>query len=171
MQTKKRKGNFSVQRQEQWLNRCNWLDKPCLCVMPEETMNVPKIEAVDFGSKCRLAVCFLRLIWFWFYVYLSLVFSDCFHWWVCLLVLLLSSFFFPFVSVYICFFVWFCTFSFAFTICFVLLPVHFFFLLLSFLPCRVAGRVLVLWPGVGPEPLRWESWVQDIGPPETSSPM
>ena len=79
MQTKKRKGNFSVQPQEQWLNRCNWLDKPCLCVMPEETMNVPKIEAVDFGSKCRLAVCFLRLIWFWFYVYLSLVFSDCFH--------------------------------------------------------------------------------------------
>ena len=34
--------------------------------------------------------------------------------------------------------------------------------------CRVADRVLVLWPGVRPEPLRWESQVQDIGPPETS---
>ena len=35
---------------------------------------------------------------------------------------------------------------------------------------RVADRVLVLWPGVSPEPLRWESRVQDVGPPETSQP-
>ena len=34
--------------------------------------------------------------------------------------------------------------------------------------CRVADRVLVLRLGVRPEPLRWESRVQDIGPPETS---
>ena len=33
---------------------------------------------------------------------------------------------------------------------------------------KVANRVLVLQPGVSPEPLRWESRVQDIGPPETS---
>ena len=33
---------------------------------------------------------------------------------------------------------------------------------------RVADRVLVLRLGVRPEPLRWESRVQDIGPPETS---
>ena len=33
---------------------------------------------------------------------------------------------------------------------------------------RVADRVLVLRPGVRPVPLRWESQVQDIGPPETS---
>ena len=33
---------------------------------------------------------------------------------------------------------------------------------------RVADRVLVLRPGVKSEPLRWDSWVQDIGPPETS---
>ena len=33
---------------------------------------------------------------------------------------------------------------------------------------HVADRVLVLWPGVRPEPLRWESRVQDTGPPETS---
>ena len=32
----------------------------------------------------------------------------------------------------------------------------------------VANRVLVLWPGVRLVPLRWESRVQDIGPPDTS---
>ena len=31
-------------------------------------------------------------------------------------------------------------------------------------------RVLVLWLGVRPEHLRWESRVQDIAPPETSWP-
>ena len=36
---------------------------------------------------------------------------------------------------------------------------------------RVAERVLVLQPGVGPEPLRLESRVQDIGPPEASWPL
>ena len=35
---------------------------------------------------------------------------------------------------------------------------------------RVADRVLVLQPGVRPEHLRWETQVQDIGPPETSRP-
>ena len=39
---------------------------------------------------------------------------------------------------------------------------------LPFLRNRVADRVLVLWPGVRPVPLRWESRVQDIGLPETS---
>ena len=34
----------------------------------------------------------------------------------------------------------------------------------------VADRVLVLWPGIRPVPLRWESRAQDIGPPETSRP-
>ena len=33
---------------------------------------------------------------------------------------------------------------------------------------RVADRVLVFRLGVRPEPLRWVSQVQDIGPPETS---
>ena len=33
---------------------------------------------------------------------------------------------------------------------------------------RVADRVLVLQLHVRPMPLRWESWVQDIGPPQTS---
>ena len=36
---------------------------------------------------------------------------------------------------------------------------------------RVVDRVLVLQPGVRPEPLRRESWVQDTGPPETSRPL
>ena len=34
----------------------------------------------------------------------------------------------------------------------------------------MADRVLVLQPGVGPEPLRWESQVQDTGLPGTSQP-
>ena len=33
---------------------------------------------------------------------------------------------------------------------------------------RVANRIMVLQLGVRPEPLRWESRVQDTGPPETS---
>ena len=46
-----------------------------------------------------------------------------------------------------------------------------FFLFLPFLLSHVADRVLLLWPGARPEPLRWESQVQDIGPPETSGSM
>ena len=38
------------------------------------------------------------------------------------------------------------------------------------IPGHVADRVLVLWPGVRPEPLKWESRVQDTGPSETSRP-
>ena len=34
----------------------------------------------------------------------------------------------------------------------------------------MAYRVLVLQLAVRSEPLRWDSWVQDIGPPETSQP-
>ena len=52
--------------------------------------------------------------------------------------------------------------------------IYFFFLSFSFLPFHlrhVADRVLVLWPGVRREPLRWESRVQDIGPPETFWPL
>ena len=36
--------------------------------------------------------------------------------------------------------------------------------------CWVADRVLLLPLGGRPEPLRWENWVQDTGPPETSWP-
>ena len=39
-----------------------------------------------------------------------------------------------------------------------------------FLLSQVADRVLLLWPGVRPEPLRCESQVQDTRSPETSQP-
>ena len=42
-----------------------------------------------------------------------------------------------------------------------------FFFSLPFLLSHMADLVLVLWLGVRPEPLRWESRVQDITPPET----
>ena len=42
------------------------------------------------------------------------------------------------------------------------------FFLLPFLLSHVADTALLLWPGVRPEPLKWESRVQDIDPPETS---
>ena len=47
-----------------------------------------------------------------------------------------------------------------------ILFIYLFFL--PFLLSRVADRVLVLRPGVRPVPLRWESQVHDICPPETS---
>ena len=62
------------------LNLHNQPDVPCICGRPEKTMNHPKIEAVDFWSNCRHGVCFLHLICFWFYVYLSLVFRAYYHW-------------------------------------------------------------------------------------------
>ena len=75
------------------LNPHNELEVPCICGIPEQAMNEPKIEAVDFGRNCRLGVCYLQLTCFDFYVYLSIVFSTCYHWWIYLLVWLHSSFF------------------------------------------------------------------------------
>ena len=62
------------------LNLYSQLDVLCVCGIPEKTMNHPKIKVVDIGSNCRLEVCFLHLICFWFYVYLSLVFRAYYHW-------------------------------------------------------------------------------------------
>ena len=113
---------------------------------------IPKWRWWTLGANVDLgfAIC----DWFVsdFYVYLSLVFSACYHWWICLLVWLLSSFFILFLF---------------------LLKIKKNFFLSFFLPfllIRVADRVLVFRPGVRPESLRWESQVQDIGPPETSQP-
>ena len=109
-------------------------------------MNVPKIEAVGDESNGRLGVCFLCLICFWFYAYLSLVFSAC-YWWICLLVWSLYSFCFvlffsPLFSfcecACVCYFLWFCLFSFAFNICFGVLSVHI-FSFLFFQAMRPAG--------------------------------
>ena len=79
-------------------------------------MNHPKIEAVDFGSNhifllfvtvyvyaslCDF-VCIASLLSFvlrlclsvfLFFSYFSILFSACYHWWICFLVWLLSSFF------------------------------------------------------------------------------
>ena len=76
---------------------------------------------------------------------------------------------FLFRSVCVCFFVWFSLFSFPFTIWFGVLSVRIFVFFLFF-QAGWHSRVLVLQLGVGPEPLRWKSRVQDIGPPETSWP-
>ena len=76
------------------LNVHNQIDVPCICGIPGQTTNHPKTtEVVDFGSNCRLGVCFLYLICFWVYVYLSLVLRAYYHWQICLLIWLLSSFF------------------------------------------------------------------------------
>ena len=57
-------------------------------------------------------------------------------------------------------------------IIFILITLSYFilfsFFLSFFLPSHVADRNIVLQPAVWPVPLRWESRVQDIGPPETS---
>ena len=65
-------------------------------------------------------------------------------------------------------------FNFFILIIFLIYFILFYFVLffiycfLPFLLNHVADRVLVLQPGVRPEPLRWERRVQDIGPQETS---
>ena len=64
-------------------------------------MNHPKIEAEDFGSNCKLGACFLHLICFWFYIYVSLLFRACFHWYICLFIWLFSYFY---IYIYIFFF-------------------------------------------------------------------
>ena len=46
-----------------------------------------------------------------------------------------------------------------------------FLFFLPFLLSSVADKVLVLWPGVRPKPLGWETRVQNIGPQETSRPQ
>ena len=108
-----------------------------------------------YVSLCDV-VCFSLLLPF--------VLGFClFVFWCCLFVLFL------WVCVCLCMFLWvILSVSFAFTIWLGVLSVRFFFL--PFLLSCVAGRVSVLWLGVRPKPPRWESQVQDIGPPETSWP-
>ena len=93
-----------------------------------------------------------------FYVYLSIVFSACHYCWICLLVWLLSFFYYIFISIF--FFILISLFNFIYF--------SFFLFFLPFLLSQVAEKVLVLRPGVRPEPLKLERLVQDIGPPQTS---
>ena len=111
-----------------------------------------------------LGFCLSRFVLFWFFCFFRIVFSACYHWWICFLVWLLSSFFLSFLNYFI----------FTFNNLFFILITLFYFIYLliyfclPFLLSCVADSVLMLQPGVRPELLRWESQVQDIGPPETS---
>ena len=78
------------------LNLHNQLDVPCICGIPEQTANHPKIETVDFGSS-DLYIFFPFSLFVSLYAYASV--CDC----VCIALLL------PFVlgfclSVFVLFF-------------------------------------------------------------------
>ena len=88
--------------------------------------------------------------------FFCIVFRACYHRWICFLVWLLSSFFFYYFLIFL------------FLIIFYFNNFIYLFIYLPFLLSCVADRVLVLRLGVRPVPLRWESRVQDIDPPETS---
>ena len=118
-----------------------------------------------------LGFCLSNFLGFFF---LSIVFSGCYHWWICFLVWLLSSFFlFYYLSIFyifnnFLFFILIILFYFVLFLLFFLFFFLSFFLSLSFLLSRVADRVVVFQSSVRPEPLRWEGRVQDTDPPETS---
>ena len=113
-----------------------------------------------------------------FFFLFSIVFSTSYHWWIWFLVWLLPSFFlssFFFFYYFLSFLFLIIFFYFNRFILFIYLFIYLFiflsfFLFLPFLLSCVADSVLVLWPGVRPEPLRWVSRLQDVGPPETSQP-
>ena len=119
---------------------------------------IPNVRQWTLGATVDLGFAVCDWFGFDFYVYLSVVFSACYHWWICLLVWVLSSF-----LLLLLIFNYFNNYLFYF---------YFFFLsfFLPFLLSCVGDRVLVLQPGVRPEALRWERRVRDIGPPETSQP-
>ena len=128
---------------------------------------------------------------FWFCIFAGLLFSVCFHLWVCILHWLLPSFdssfcyFFYSLSLcecdYVSFLVCFCLFRFILpyvlefylSVLFLLVCwFDFFFLFLSF---PFSSMMCGLWslgspPGGRPEPLNWETQIQDVGQPEISSP-
>ena len=79
-------------------------------------------------------------------------------WWATVHLLLLM-----FLSVFVIY-IWFC-----FSVYFLFL--FFFFCLFVCFLHSTACTILVLWPEVGPEPLRWECSVQDVGSPENSQPQ
>ena len=149
-------------------------------------------------SRDLRRVCFLLLICFGFFVFVSLAFSVCFHFWGSF-IWLISLFFFVFslflmcVGVCVCVCDSLCVFvclvlllpfvlRFCLSVCFrfcvcvcvhvsLCVSVFLFFVFFPFLPHPVACRVLVLQTGIRPEPVRWESQVQDVGLPENSQPQ
>ena len=120
------------------------------------------VSVYVYASLCEYSFAFNicpRVLSVLFFFFFSIVFSACYHWWICFLVgCSLLSFFLLFFNFFI------------FNNYFFITLFYFISLFLFFLPFLlscVADRVLVLWLCVRPLPLRWESWVQDIGLPET----
>ena len=122
---------------------------------------IPKFRRWTLRATVDLGFFCLQLICFWFLCF-SFVFSACYHWWICLLVWLLSSFSFY----YYYFFLLIILITFLFIIFVIFFP--FFFPPFSSEPCGWQGLGVLAW--FRPEPLRWESRVQDIGLLETSQP-
>ena len=89
-------------------------------------------------------------------------FKACYHWWICSMVWLLTSFFLTF------FYNFFLVFFFFLITLLLLLFSIFLSFFLSFLLSHVADRVLGHWPVIRPEPVKCESRDQDIGPTEAS---
>ena len=54
---------------------------------------IPNVRQWTLGATVDLGFAVCDWFGFDFYVYLSVVFSACYHWWICFLVRLLSSFF------------------------------------------------------------------------------
>ena len=92
-------------------------------------------------------------------LFLPFVLGFCLSVFCCFFLLLKKNFF----NNYFLFFIL-ITFFFSFLLSFSFFLSFF----LPFILSRVDDRLLVLQPGVRAVPLRWESQVQDIGPPETS---
>ena len=113
------------------------------------------------GLWLSILVLFCFFLCFFRIVFSDFIFGGCFFWFGCSL---LSLFFLLFLI-----FLFLIIFSIFFLSFFPSLPPSL-FLFLPLLLSDVADKVLVLWPGVRPEPLRWERRVQDTGPPETSWP-
>ena len=74
------------------LNLHNQLDVPCNCGMPEWQLINPKLRQWTLGATVDLGFAVCDWLLSAFSVYLSIDFSASYHWWICLLVSLLSSF-------------------------------------------------------------------------------
>ena len=96
------------------------------------------------------------------FFFLSIVFSTCYHWWIC--------FWFgcSFFIITFCNFLNNFLFFILITILFILFSCFFLSFFLPFILSRVDDRLLVLQPGARAVPLRWERQVHDTGPQETS---
>ena len=125
VQTKKRKGNLSQQPQEQRIKYPQSTSRTLHLWTIWIDNESSQIEEVDFGSNdiyfffpfsIFVSVYVYDSVWdfvctalllsfvlgfclsmvFYLFIFLSIVFSTCYHWWLCFLVSLLSSFFLSF---------------------------------------------------------------------------